>query len=138
MALTAEAYDTAAVQNAVRGAVRSPSAMPRPLYRCYGIGELDVVPLSVATGNGQRQGLLHRSLYSHHVVVTLKQWPLPCEARQMVVDPFARSAEASRIVQARLPICTAIVTQFVTHFARPRHPARVSLATERSSIQIGH
>ncbi len=41
----------AAVQNAARGAVRSPSAMPRPPYRCHGIGELDVVPLSVATGN---------------------------------------------------------------------------------------
>jgi hypothetical protein len=36
MALTADAYDTAAVQTAARGAVRSPSAMPRPPYRCYG------------------------------------------------------------------------------------------------------
>ena len=36
----------------------------------------------------------------------------------MVVDPDALSAEASRIVQERLPICTAIVTQFVTHFGR--------------------
>jgi hypothetical protein len=36
MALTAEAYDTTAVQTAARGAVRSPSAMPRPPYRCYG------------------------------------------------------------------------------------------------------
>jgi hypothetical protein len=36
MALTAEAYDTTAVQTAARGAVRSPSAMPRPPYRCHG------------------------------------------------------------------------------------------------------
>jgi hypothetical protein len=36
MALTAEAYDTAAVQTAARGAVRSLSAMPRPPYRRYG------------------------------------------------------------------------------------------------------
>jgi hypothetical protein len=33
----------------------------------------------------------------------------------MGVDSYARSAEASRIVQARLPIYAAIVTQFVTH-----------------------
>jgi hypothetical protein len=39
--------------------------------------------------------------YSHRLVVTLKQWSLPCEARQMVVDPYARSAEPSRIVQAQ-------------------------------------
>jgi hypothetical protein len=36
MALTAEAYDTTAVQTAARRAVRSPSAMPRPPYRCHG------------------------------------------------------------------------------------------------------
>jgi hypothetical protein len=36
MALTAEAYHTTAVQTAARGAVRSPSPMPRPPYRCYG------------------------------------------------------------------------------------------------------
>jgi hypothetical protein len=41
---------------------------------------------------------------------------LRCEARQMVVDPYARSAEPSRIVEWRLRICAAIVTQFVTHF----------------------
>ena len=36
----------------------------------------------------------------------------------MVVDSYARSAQASRIVQARLPICAALVTQFVTHIWR--------------------
>ena len=36
--------------------------------------------------------------------------------------------KASRIVQARLPISAAIVTQFVTHLARPGHPVHVSLA----------
>ena len=41
--------------------------------------------------------------------------PLRPEARQMCVDLHGRSAEASRIVQARLPIYAAIVTQFVTH-----------------------
>jgi hypothetical protein len=42
---------------------------------------LDVVPLSVATGNVR---VYFTALsYSHRVVVTLKQWPLPCEARQM-------------------------------------------------------
>jgi hypothetical protein len=46
--------------------------------------------------------------------------PLRPEARQMVVDLHGRSADASRIVQARLPICTAIVTQFVTHFGANR------------------
>jgi hypothetical protein len=34
----------------------------------------------------------------------------------MVVNLHGRSADASRIVQAQLPICAAIVTQFVTHF----------------------
>jgi hypothetical protein len=46
----------------------------------------------------------------------------------MGVDPYARSADASRIVQARLPICAAIVTQFVTHFGATSAPVRVSLA----------
>jgi hypothetical protein len=50
---------------------------------------LDVVPLSVATGNVR---VYFTALsYSHRVVVTLKQWPLPCEARQMVVDPSGAS-----------------------------------------------
>ena len=51
----------------------------------------------------------------------------------MVVDPYARSAEASRIVQERLPICTAIVTQFVTHFGATSAP-RPSLAGDRAFI----
>ena len=37
----------------------------------------------------------------------------------MVVDAYAWSAEASRVVQAPLPISAAIVTQFVTHFGGP-------------------
>ncbi len=41
---------------------------------------------------------------------------LRCEARQIIVNLRGRSVDPSRIVQARLPICTAIVTQFVTHF----------------------
>jgi hypothetical protein len=45
------------------------------------------------------------------------------------VDVYARSAEASRIVQARLPICAAIITQFVTHSGVTSHPARVPLAS---------
>src|SRR5687767_9384681 len=41
----------------------------------------------------------------------------------MGVVSYSPSAEASRIVQARLPICAVIVTQFVTHLARSRHPS---------------
>ena len=52
MALTPEAYDAAAIQTAIHGAVRSPSAIPRP-YRCYEPGVLDAVPLSVATGHDE-------------------------------------------------------------------------------------
>jgi hypothetical protein len=48
------------------------------------------------------------------------------------VDAYAQSAKASRTVQARLPISAAIVTQFVTHLARPGHPVHVSLAVARS------
>ena len=45
---------------------------------------LDAVPLDVATDNVR---VYFTALsYSHRVVVTLKQWPLPCEARQIVVD----------------------------------------------------
>ena len=44
----------------------------------------------------------------------------------MVVDIYAGSAKASRIVQWRLPICTTIVTQFVTHFVRVSVSAGVS------------
>jgi hypothetical protein len=33
----------------------------------------------------------------------------------MVVDPYARSAEASRIVHWRLPICAAIVSYSVRY-----------------------
>jgi hypothetical protein len=51
MPRTAEAYDTAAVQTAARGAVRSPSATPRPPTGVTEPGVLDVVPLGVATGN---------------------------------------------------------------------------------------
>ena len=51
----------------------------------------------------------------------------------MVVDPYNRSAEASRIVQERLPIFTAIVTQFVTHFGATS-AARLSLAGDRAFI----
>jgi hypothetical protein len=114
MAVIAEAYDTAAVQTAARGAVRSPSAMPRLPYRCYGTRRARRGALSVATGNVR---VYFTALsFSRRVVVTLKQWPLPCEARQMVINLRGRSADASRIVWARLPICAAIVTQFVTHF----------------------
>jgi hypothetical protein len=80
MALTAEAYDTAAVQTrvaAARGAVAlAEGAMPRPPYRCCGTAGARRGPLSVATG-------------------------------------ISGSSEASRIVNARLSICAAIVTQFV-------------------------
>jgi hypothetical protein len=48
--------------------------------------------------------------------------PLRPEARQMVVDRHARSANASRIVQWRLPICATIVTQLVTHFGATSAP----------------
>jgi hypothetical protein len=50
MPFTAETYDTA-VQTAARGAVPSPSAVPRPPTGVTEPGMLDVVPLSVATGN---------------------------------------------------------------------------------------
>jgi hypothetical protein len=40
----------------------------------------------------------------------------------MVVDSYARNAQASRIVQARLPICAAVVTQFVTHYGATSAP----------------
>jgi hypothetical protein len=63
-------------------------------------GVLDVVPLSVATGNVR---VYFTALsFSRRVVVTLKQWPLPCEARQMVINLRGRSADASRIVWARV------------------------------------
>jgi hypothetical protein len=44
----------------------------------------------------------------------------------MVVNLHGRSADVSRIVQARLSICAAMVTQFVTHLMRPRHSVRAS------------
>jgi hypothetical protein len=47
----------------------------------------------------------------------------------MVVDPYARSAEASRIVQGRLRICATIVTQFVTHFGSISALVRVWLVS---------
>jgi hypothetical protein len=100
MAVIAEAYDTAAVQTAARGAVRSPSAMPRLPYRCYGTRRARRGALSVATGNVR---VYFTALsFSRRVVVTLKQWPLPCEARQMVINLRGRSADASRIVWARV------------------------------------
>ena len=113
MPLTAEAYDTAAVQTVlvVLCARRARAATPTDVTEP---GVLDVVPLGVATGNVR--AYFTALSYSHRVVVTLKQWPLPCEARQMVVNLRGRSADASRIVQARLPIWAGIVTQFVTHF----------------------
>jgi hypothetical protein len=100
MAVIAEAYDTAAVQTAARGAVRSPSAMPRLPYRRYGTQRARRGALSVATGNVR---VYFTALsFSRRVVVTLKQWPLPCEARQMVINLRGRSADASRIVWARV------------------------------------
>jgi len=74
-ALTAEAYDTAAVQNrgrrcsrcccASRGRCRDrPTAAAEP-------GVLDVVPLSVATGNVRVY--ITALSYSRRLVVTLKQ-----------------------------------------------------------------
>ena len=41
--------------------------------------------------------------------------PLHPEARQMVVVAGLGAPKPSRIVQWRVPICAAIVTQFVTH-----------------------
>ena len=99
---------------------------------------LDVVPLSVATGNVR---VYFTALsYSHRLLVTLKQWPLPCEARQMVVNLRGRSADASRIVQARLPICAAIVTQFVTHFwwTSSLGPSHVVIAGVPTRHQVTH
>jgi hypothetical protein len=55
---------------------------------------LDVVPLSVATGNVRVY--FTAPSCSHRVVVTLKQRSLPCEARQMVVNLGGRSTDASR------------------------------------------
>jgi hypothetical protein len=89
----AEAYHTAAVQN--RGRRCSQCC-------CVSRGGCRDRPTAAAEpGVLECQCLLHRSLIQHRLVVTLKQWSLPCEARQMVVDPYARSAEPSRIVQAQ-------------------------------------
>jgi len=48
----------------------------------------------------------------------------------MGVDPYARSTEASTIVQAWLPISAAIVTHFVTHFGATSapHPSLAGIA----------
>jgi hypothetical protein len=58
---------------------------------------------------------------------------LRCEARGIGIDPHARSAEASTIVQARLPISAAIVTQFVAHFGATSAP-HPSLALEVAQL----
>jgi hypothetical protein len=76
--------------------------------RRTGVTEPGVLGVGAAyRGNGQRQGLLHRFSYSHRVVVSLKHWPLPCEARQMVVNLRGRSADdfgatSSRVIRQSL------------------------------------
>ncbi len=49
----------------------------------------------------------------------------------MGVDLHGRSADASRPVQARLQICVAVVTQFVTHFGATTSPGPSSLAVSQ-------
>ena len=89
---------------------------------------LEVVPPSVARGNVRVY--FTASSYSHRLEVTLEQRSLPCEARQIVVNLRGRITDASRIVQAPLPICAAIVTQFVTHFGATLSlgPSHVAIA----------
>jgi len=90
-----------------------------------------------------KQGLLNIPMRSHAVRLLSSvggtwapMWPDKGPVRRLVLTAgvgrsaeesvadegkylgLTRSAKASRIVQARLPICAAIVTQFVTHFWR--------------------
>jgi hypothetical protein len=76
-------------------------------------------PLSVATGNVRVY--LTAFSASHRVVVTLKQWPLPCEARHTGFDPDVRSAETSM----NRPVAIADLRRnSYSDLARPWHSVR--------------